>query len=577
MPAATEISSRIYLKFDGTDASQEVIDSIISVEVDDSLTLPDMFAIHLQDMDLRWIDDDTFSIGRTVEIATGEGSSRVKILTGEITSIEPILTGSTSASLILRGYDKSHRLNRSRKTATYLQMTDSDIAKKVAQNANLQSQVDSTREVHEYVIQDNKTDWEFLLDRAQRVGYRVFVEEGKLHFVQAPDEGNQTPELRWGEDLTEFNARMSTSHQVSEVIVQGWDPDKQQQIVGRATRPSETPEIGERQLGGEVAQQAFGEAAKEVVVDRPVGTQSAADELAQAILDEIGQSFIEAHCVCFGNPEVQSGLMVKLEGLGTRFSGKYRVTHALHRYDTSGYTTEFKVGGAHASTISELLMGEKDRGGKSGVGPVLGVVTNNDDPNNQGRVKVKIPSLKDGEESNWARLVALGAGDKRGLQWQPEVGDEVLVLFEHGDIQKPLILGGLWSEKYPTPTSSGDCLQDGKVNVRQIVTRTGTMLVLDDDANSVTIANPDEKFLVKVSEKDKKVEIISDGDVAVEASKNATVTAQDVTVEAKGKAVLKGQQVEVQASTNATVKAGGNMNLEASGMMTIKGATIQLN
>ena len=80
MTTTQELISRIYLSFDGTEASEEVIDSIISVEVDDSLILPDMFAIHLQDPELRWIDDDTYSVGNSVEISTGEDSTKAKIL-----------------------------------------------------------------------------------------------------------------------------------------------------------------------------------------------------------------------------------------------------------------------------------------------------------------------------------------------------------------------------------------------------------------------------------------------------------------------------------------------------------------
>jgi phage protein D/phage baseplate assembly protein gpV len=564
-----ELISRIYLSFDGAEASQEVIDSIISVEVDDSLILPDMFAIHLQDSELRWIDDDTFSVGKSVDISTGEGSTKVKILSGEITGIEPRLLPNIGPSLMLRGYDMSHRLNRGKKTTTYIQMTDGDIAKKVAQNAGLRSKIDPTRQVNEYVMQDNKTDWEFLVSRAQRIGYRVLVKAGKLHFVELPEAGEQTPTLKWGEDLVEFNARLTTARQVTAVIVQGWDPDRQQQIVGEATQPRDTPDIGERsQDGGQTAERAFGGSAKEIVVDRPVATQEEADILAQAICDEIGQGFLEAECVSFGNPAIQAGVMIKLEGLGSRFSGTYRVTHALHRYDASGYTTEFTIGGRYASTISELLSttDENDRNW----GPVLGVVTNNDDPDAQGRVKVKIPSLKDSEESNWARLVAGGAGNGRGFQCMPEVGDEVLVVFEHEDIHKPLIIGGLWSDKYKPPTASNECLGSDGVKIRQMVTRTGTKLVLDDEKNSITISNPDEKFCLKISESDKKVEIVSDGDVVVNAQQN-------VQVEAKGNVTVTGQQVEVNAKTNAKITASANMNLEASGVMTIKGATIQLN
>jgi len=270
--------------------------------------------------------------------------------------------------------------------------------------------------------------------------------------------------------------------------------------------------------------------------------------------------------------------MIRLEGLGSRFSGTYRVTHALHRYDASGYTTEFTIGGRYASTISELLstMDENDKNW----GPVLGVVTNNDDPDSegQGRIRVKIPSLNESEESNWARLVSVGAGNGRGLQWMPEINDEVLVVFEHEDIHKPLIIGGLWSDKFPPPTKSNECLGSDGVKIRQMVTRTGTKLVLDDEKNSITISNPDEKFSLTISESDKKVEIVSDGDVVVEAKGNTSVNAQgNVEVEAKGNATVTGQQVEVNAKTNAKITASANMNLEASGVMTIKGATIQLN
>ncbi len=577
MPSTAQLASRIYLKFDGTSASEQVTDAIISVEVDNSLTLPDMFAIHLRDPNLSMIDDDTFSLGSEVEIsAKAESGSEVKILSGEITGIEPHLVRDIGPTLVLRGYDKSHRLNRGKKTRSFLQVTDSDIAKKIAQGASFRNKADSTREVHDYVLQNNQTDWEFLIERAQRVGVRVFVKDDTLHFQQFPDVGEQTPTLEWADNLLEFSARLTTAHQVSEVMVQGWDPDKQQQIVGSATRANDLPEIGESQQGSQAVESAFGGSAKEIIVDRPVFTQAEADALAQSICDEIGQGFVQAECVCIGNPAVQAGGMVELEGLGNRFSGSYRVTHALHRYDDSGYKTEFTVGGRHASTISELLFPIVDTGYKQG--PVLGVVTNNEDPDDQCKVKVKIPSLKDSEESAWARIIALGAGKDRGFQWLPEVNDEVLVVFENNDINRPLVIGGLWSAKNTPPSPASACLDSDKVKTRQIVTRSGTKLVLVDDDNIITIANPDESFSLKISEKDSKIEIVSGGDISVEAQQNATVKTQgDVKVEATGNVSVQGQQVEIKASTSAKITSSANMNLEASGIMTIKGAQVKLN
>jgi len=159
-------------------------------------------------------------------------------------------------------------------------------------------------------------------------------------------------------------------------------------------------------------------------------------------------------------------------------------------------------------------------------------------------------------------LVAPGVGSSRGFQCIPEVGDEVLVVFEHEDIHRPLVIGGLWSNTNAPPTASSQCLGSDGVKIRQMVTRTGTKLVLDDDSNSITISNPDEKYCLKISESDRKVQIVSDGDVVVEAKGNINVT---------------GQQVEVKANTNAKITASANMDLEASGIMTIKGAQIKLN
>ena len=548
---------RMLLKVDGSNASTEMMDSIISIEVDDSLTLPDMFSIHIRDSNYRWTDEDAFSLGASIEVFAKVEDTQTQILAGEITGLEPRLDSKSGPSLVLRGYDKSHRLNRGKKTATFLQMTDSDIAKKIAQNAGLKSKVDSTRQVHEYVLQDNKTDWEFLIARAQRVGFRVLVKEGTLHFVQTPAASDQTPTLKWGEDLKEFNARLSTAHQVSEVLVQGWDYEKQQQIVGRATQPGDMPQIGESKLAGQSAERAFGGSTSEIIVNRPVGTQAEADTLAQSICDEIGQGFITADCICFGNPAVQAGAVVKLEGLGKRFSGNYRVTHARHRYDASGYTTEFSLGGRHTATIGELLS-MKSGTGESSMCPVLGVVTNNDDPNGQGRVKVKIPTLKDSEESQWARLVAPGAGNKRGLQWLPEVGDEVLVLFEHEEVHKPLIIGGLWSEKNPPSKASGDCIGSGAVNERIIQSRSGHVIILGDE---------DGKEMITICDKTGKNQIVIDS-----ASNTMKVNADsDITIVSKGKLTVKsdGGDLELEGN-NLTVKASQSVSLDAGSTCDIK-------
>ncbi|MBM3131802.1 MAG: VgrG-related protein [Chloroflexi bacterium] len=564
MPPPTQLAPRIYLKFNGTDASEQVTDAIVSVEVDDSLTLPDMFAIHLRDPNLQWIDADTFSIGTPVEVSSRNGNAEVTLLKGEITAIEPRMNSTLGPTVLVRGYDKAHRLNRDRKTQSFLQMTDSDIASRVAQGASLQAQTDSTQQVHDHVIQDNQTDWEFLASRAGRVGFRVYVVDSTLHFKQLPSSGSQAT-LEWAADLMEFNARLTSAHQVTEVAVQGWDPANQQQIVGRATQPNDTPQIGQNQQGPAVAQQAFGQA-KEIVVNRPVVTQAEADAMAQAICDELGQGFVEADCVSLGNPAVKAGVLVRLNGLGNRFSGTYRVMHSLHRYDESGYKTEFTIGSPHTATISELLS-DMTHTTPATWGPMLGVITNNSDPDDLGRVKVKLPCLKSDIESNWARLVAPGAGTTRGMQFIPEVNDEVMVAFEHGDINRPLVIGGLWSQNIALPKANSQCISGGNVNERIIQSRSGHVIILGDEQGS-------EKITIR--DKTGKNEVVIDS-----AQNTMTVKCeQDITVEAKGKINVKsttgdmafeGNNMEIKARQNFKVQATGSCEIKSTSSCTVEG------
>src|SRR5262245_58307561 len=109
-------------------------------------------------------------------------------------------------------------------------------------------------------------------------------------------------------------------------------------------------------------------------------------------------------------------------------------------------------------------------------GMVYGVVTQNKDPENLNRVKVKIPALHDGEQSHWAQLLTPMEGKEFGWYTLPDVDDQVALMFMHGDINQPVLMGGVWSkpDKPPEPN------EDGKNNFRGYRSRSGHRLILDD-------------------------------------------------------------------------------------------------
>jgi uncharacterized protein involved in type VI secretion and phage assembly len=187
-------------------------------------------------------------------------------------------------------------------------------------------------------------------------------------------------------------------------------------------------------------------------------------------------------------------------------------------------------------------------------GIIVGLVTDLGDPENLGRVRVQLPTLGD-QTSDWARLVTPMAGKERGLFLRPEVGDEVLVAFELGDPTRPYILGSLWSRADPPPPDDG---QADKNNWRFIRSRSGHIIRLDDTAGAerVEIVGKDERRRIVIDVAKEKIQIVCDtGDVEVSAPAG-TVKVEALTVE---------------------VKAAGNMSLEATGSMTIKGATVSIN
>jgi uncharacterized protein involved in type VI secretion and phage assembly len=131
--------------------------------------------------------------------------------------------------------------------------------------------------------------------------------------------------------------------------------------------------------------------------------------------------------------------------------------------------------------LAELLQYPEGQAAHDGrvFGVVVGVVTNNQDPDKLGRVKVRFPWLSQDDESYWARIAVLMAGNNRGAWFLPEVDDEVLVAFEHGDVRMPYVLGALWNGVDAPPRDNSD----GKNNQRVIRSRSGHELVFNDDSD----------------------------------------------------------------------------------------------
>ncbi len=325
------------------------------------------------------------------------------------------------------------------------------------------------------------------------------------------------------------------------------------EAVGQARKGEGAPKLGQTKSGGELAHSAFNLDTQTLVVDRPIRTQVTADKLAQAVADRQAGRFIEAEGACTGNPSLVAGASVQIKAVGDRFSGTYFVTSTLHVYSAQeGYSSHFSVSGQHPSTLLSVLMREEGAVAVAPGGLVIGIVTDNNDPDGYGRVKVKYPWLSSDHASDWARVIAPGAGAQRGIEFLPEVNDEVLVGFEMGDIHYPYVLGGLWNGKdaLPKKVTSG-----GKVQQRIIRSRAGHTITLDDSdgGGGVTIEDKNGNKVMLDSGAN-KLTITVQGDASLKAQGN-------LTLEAQGQVQIKGMGVKMDGGASTVDIKGSMINL----------------
>ncbi|BAU10732.1 Rhs element Vgr protein [Leptolyngbya sp. NIES-3755] len=494
------------LELGGVPAPNNLIEDILQVSVEESLHLPAMFTLVISNPyapgnagDQPWQHESLFQFGQTVRIGFGESAVELVdrensnyVIEGEITAIEAHFTADSRAPIVVRGYDCSHRLHRGRHNRSFQNMTDSDMVRKIAHEVGIPcGSIETTpgphgyndiNGVNGYVFQENQTNMEFLRERASRVGFEFFVADGKLHFRKPA--ANNTLNLRWLQDITSFRARLSSAEQVSSVEVRGWDYSQKQSIV--AVRHKEQVVTTTKQGNGTQTSQAFNgkpNAPSMIVIDQPVFTPQEAEMMAQALVDELGGEFIYADARAIGNPKIRPGRLIELNEMG-KYSGRYYVTETRHLYSNGTYTTEFNVRGLRGGDLLSTLNSQQRL--QPGQTHLIGIVTDNRDPKGWGRIRVMFPTLSEQHNSYWARMVQVGAGADRGFDCLPEIGDEVLVAFEHGDIHRPYILGGVWNGKDKTPEAIEDSINaqgnaTGAVRLRTFKTRVGHQLQFSEE------------------------------------------------------------------------------------------------
>lgn len=602
------------IKIGGSPIAEELKARRSRIEVEDHLILPDTFALYFHDPRHSIHDDrqrgsgsflqqNGVQIGAEVAIsaAASDEDQKELLIEGEVTCIEACYD-EVNSYLVVRGYDKSHRMHRGKKTQAHVQKRDGDLVGEAARAAGIaDGQVDDPGTQVEHFARLNLTDWELLQARAKATGREVLMRDGKLHF-RKPTSASSAPSpaapagtdplvLKFPDTLLSFNPRL-TAPQYGKVEVRGWDPAKKEPIKPNPvdiTSKSASLNDQPTQLAHVFGDSVFFQ-------PTPFSVPAEVSDMAAALAEQIGSTFAEADGVSRGHPKLKAGTAVTVEGVSEEFKGKWTISGSRHvlSWDQAAdepYVTHLDMSGRQDRSLLGLTSGVSTNSPVGSdpriYGVVIGLVVNTEDPIKLGRVKVKYPWLPDPNESDWARVLQPGAGKKRGMIATPEVDDEVLVAFEHGDQRRPYVIGNLYNGKDKPSSAEADPLtrEGGKAAVEGYVSRSGSRLIFHDKGGDEYVllrTGPDSgnpKVLLKLDKKNTTIELTSDGEIKIKAG------AKPITVQGDAKITIEAKQdVEVKAGTSMKLEATASLELKAAavkiegtGPVEVKGAVVKLN
>jgi len=603
------------IQVNGSPLPVSVANLVERVVVDDHLRLPAMFELTLRDPhDAQHpsgvLAETGVQLGDSVTVSVRSSLGTTALVTGEVTSLEADIDA-TGSHVVIRGYDKSHRLHRGRKARNWADHKDSEIANVIAQEAGLSASVDETTITHSYIAQPGISDWDFLLSRAREIGYDLRVSAGSLEFkkpssaADGPEPGSldrasSPTQIVYGDNLVSFRPRVSIVDQATSFEARGWDVKGKRAVVGTASSSNTSAAVG---LAQSSAASALGEQPF-VRNDRLFNGEDAATSAAEGVAASVGSSFAEAEGVVIGHPNLKAGVTVSVSGVGNPFDGKYVLTSTRHVLDRYGYCTHFVVSGRQDRTTMGLVS-QGAAASPSGVGQLVfgavpAVVTQvKDDPDSLNRVKVKFPWLDESFASDWARVVMPGAGKDRGFAILPEIDDEVLVCFEQGDFRRPYVLGGLFNGvDAPKDATSLVDSASGAIAVRAITTRVGHSLKFTDadSGKGIKLETGGEQVeSLQLDAAGHSITISSSGNITIKSGDSGTITIKagtSMTLEATSSLELKAPTVKVNGDGQVEIKSGGQLALqgtqttvkgdamasvESSGILQIQGSLVKIN
>lgn len=533
-------------------------------------------------------DDDTFKHGNSIKIETKKGSETTVIFEGFVRSTELQCNPEERDMLVVECRNFAYFTTLGRKNAIFEECKDSDAFKKILSSySGITLETEETPVTHPSLVQYYCTDWDFILSRADACGMIVHT-KGKQIMIRQPDVASQpVAEYTYQLDVISFEGSLSLSSQYNEVSAVAWSYSQKELLQEQA----ENPPINEQ---GDLK---VGDLSKlnpnQLLFQTDASPEkSSLKTLANGMALKSALARYKGSFTVEGNGAILPGDMVSLKGFGKRFDGNVWVGKVEHTIKDRSWETRIGMGLSDYKVVDEpdfaaplasgLLPGIR--------GLHIGIVRKlHEDPAKEERIQIELPLLNGNNNNVWARLATPYSGNKTGILFVPEVGEEVVVGFFNNDPCHPVILGCLFGSKTVPPVSLSE-----KNGIKTILTKEKLKLEFNDEKKIITICTPggkqfemnDDKKTITLNDANKNSILMDSNGITIQSGKDINLSAKGninmdagmkANLNAKTDITLEGLNINEKAKVSLKLQGTANAELSASGQTVVKGALVMIN
>lgn len=291
---------------------------------------------------VEYLDGTLLDFGKRLEVSLGPPGNEKIVFTGVVSALEVSFTEGDVPVVAVSAEDDLMKLRLTQRSASYTQVSDADLVRRIAAGHGLSAQADADGPTYDVVQQFNQSDLAFLRERARRIQAELWATEGSLHLATRDRRPGTSVTMTRGSDLISVAVKADLAEQCTAVRVSGYDAAARASIDAEAPATTVDAEIVGGRTGPQTLQRAFGALPGRRVRDVPV-VESDARAVARAEMLRRSRRFVRVRGITTGTPELVVASRLTLARCGRPFDGPgYYVTRVHHSYDLAhGMRTRF--------------------------------------------------------------------------------------------------------------------------------------------------------------------------------------------------------------------------------------------